>query len=894
MNVKVEGIGTLKFPDGTDEAVIQSTVNSLILEKKNKPRTFMEKYLPSVKRTGEIYMKEVGSGEKAMNTALEDPTGRNILKGFLGAIQYGFSPLTAAVKGIVREPIQEGLESAGVPKGAAEFAGEMVETGAYFLPYGKMVQSAIVGKEALETAKTVEKISKTLPKGKTTTKPLQFPEGLEKEAITDAQKPISAANQKVLKTQAVDDIANELRDVVGRTWDPSEKRITQEIADYMVSNPKEIERIATAYNLSPAQLTAQIKETMTIAGRDLGRMGILAREIKKKFNTPYMKQLSEFMDKEAGNVADIDKFGRTFKTVENVRRSALVSQFATTMRNIFSQGMRLTLGSIDDAFQGAANAFLKSGGEGVAGTTKETLKGIGQGLDAWTAVINRLKPSERMKLVEILNTENAIVAKSKMFSAPVHDVVLTNKISKALNYFNTAQEYFFRNIAFEARLRQLVRNAGLDIKTINPSDIPESMLKSAADYALEMTFASMPKSTFGKDWVKSMSNPIMTAFVNPFPRFLYGNALPFLKNFSPIGYLEALKPQVVADIVSGNPEKFAKAISQATLGTIMLNTAFHVRNSKNAGEKWYEIKIGDKTYDSRAYAPFSTYLFLAESLQNPEKIKPADYGMALLSLNRIGGTGLVIADVMRGETAKNTINIFKRMAGAYLSGFSVPARTVKDIYSSVDPNEAVIRDIKEDEFYGPTKQNIPGLSQTMPAARSPLQSGDIKTEAPVLRQATGISYRIKNQLQKEVDSIQLPASKIYPKTGSAELDRQISERMNILLEKTFPILSSKKNYKKMDDARKRIVLGKLFEDARRNATKFVMERNPQLAIETKINKLPRDIKTTIESIKMEEKQKQIPMGKYKTPMDVKQAVQNGTLSEADAEYILIQKFGMEQ
>ena len=39
--------------------------------------------------------------------------------------------------------------------------------------------------------------------------------------------------------------------------------------------------------------------------------------------------------------------------------------------------------------------------------------------------------------------------------------------------------------------------------------------------------------------------------------------------------------------------------------------------------------------------------------------------------------------------------------------------------------------------------------------------------------------------------------------------------------------------------------------------------------------------------------KKIPMGKYNTPMDVKEAFDRGNISEADAQLILKQKFGME-
>ena len=674
MKVNVKDIGTLEFPDGTDMAVVQNTVKKVIAEKNGDQKTFMDKYLPSIKSVGEIYQEQISQGEQAMEKATSKPTGKNILGGFIGALQWGMAPLTAGVKGLVREPIQGGLEDVGVPKGAAEFVGEMVETGAYFLPYGKLVQTAIKGGKAMEEAKMIGKAAKQI-KGlkapKTTSKALKFPEGLPGDAIADATKPISKANQKILKTAVVDDVIKELKPAM-QGWNPAEKRITQEIVDYMVSNPAEIEKIGKAYRLSPEQLTAQMKETMTLAGRDLGRMGRLAKEIKGKYQTDYMRQLSLAVEKDLPEVAGLDKFMNKWKTVENIRRSALVSQFATTARNVISQAGRLTLGSIDDAFQGAANAFLKSGGDVPINSVKSTLRGLGEGLDAWTATINRFNPSGRKKLLEILNTENAIAAKAKMFTTPVQDVVLTSKISKTLNYFNTTQEYFFRNLAFEAKLRQFGRQAGIDFKNLKSADFPEKMLNDAAEYALEMTFAAGPKSKFGQKWVSFMSNPVMTSFINPFPRFLYGNALPFLKNFSPIGFLEAASPKTVAGIVNGHPEKFAKAISRATLGTIMLNTANYIRSSEYGGEKWYELKVGGKSIDSRAFAPFSTYLFIAETMQNPDRITPGDYGSALLSLNRIGGTGLVLTNILQSKSAETTINTLRGWEALIFQGLVFP------------------------------------------------------------------------------------------------------------------------------------------------------------------------------------------------------------------------------
>lgn len=847
MKVKVDGIGLLEFPDGTDQKVIDKTVKGLVSEKKTGKQGFMQKYFPSIPDTYNIYEKEWRSGLGAMNTALEKPTGKNLLGGVLGALQYVGSPITAIGKGIVGNPTKNILKEVGVPEPVADFVGDMAETATYFIPYGKVVQQAIKGKEALAQTEQIAKIAKTLPPP-LPKKALEFPEALSKNVVKDAIEPISLANKKILRENVIDDVTTTLKDVIVKGYNPSgSKRITQEIVDYMVQNPDEIIKVSEKYNLSPQQLAAQMKETMTLAGRDLGKMARLSKEIIAKFNTPYMKQLSKYMDEELADTVITDGFGTAFKTAENIRRSALVSQFVTTMRNIVSQGGRVALGSIDEAFQGAASAYLKSGGEGIMPSIKSTLRGLGEGLDLLTATIHRMSPKERIKLIELLDTKNALQAKATMFTSPIQDVVLTSRIAKTLNTLNTTQEYFFRNIAFEAKLRQLVKKGGFKLDDISSKDIPENIFNEAANYALDMTFAAMPKTPFAKEWVRAMSHPIMTAAINPFPRFLYGNALPFLKRFSPIGFLEAAKPSVVADIVSGHPEKFAKAISEATLGTIMLNTAGHIRNSKYGGENWYEIRVGDKTYDTRAYAPFSTYLFIAESLTNPERIKPADFGSALLSLNRIGGTGLVLADIMRGTSSVNTINTLKKFAGSYVAGFSTPMRTLKDIYSIIDEEEAILRDVKDDEFWGPTKRNIPLVSQTLPKARSPLRPGDIKTESPVFRQFTGLSYEIKNELEKEVDKIQLNYQVIYPRTGDAKGDRLVSEIMAPILELAFPILLKKTRYNQLDNATKRILLGTLFQDTKKHAKAEVMKANPELAVKIKIDAIPNNIKELLEN-----------------------------------------------
>ncbi len=853
IQVQIEGVGIVEFPDNTPEEIIDKAIKRDYFPEKleAKKPTFMGKYLPSVKRTGEIYNQEVSQGAQAMSKMLENPTGRNIIGGVLGAGQYLLSPLTAGAKGLVGEPEEQWLNTLGFPESVSKFGGSLAENAAYMIPYGSLVKQAMnvpkVISGGMKTTETlIPKITEKVPK-----EALKFPEEMNPNIISEVTTPISQTQKAILREDVVGDVIKAVKEPVSLTWEATgKKRITQEVVDYLMQNKAQIPATLEKYQLSGEQFAAHIKETMSTSGRQLGQMGNWAKEISKQFQTPQMKQLAEFMEKDLPEMPLMDTVANVAKKIENVRRATLVSQTATTVRNAISQFKRLTLDSVDSAFQGAMKGAL--GEKGFVVGNKQgimsTLRGFGEGLDTWTATINRFKPKEREALTNLLEADNAIKAKSKIFTTPVQDVVLTQKVTKLLNTFNTAQEYFFRNIAFEAKLNQLLKSAGVKggIKGVKPTDIPEEMFNKAADHSLEMTFTAMPKSKFGRDWVKMNTNPVMTALLNPFPRFLWGNALPFLKNFSPISFLEAINPKTVAEIASGNPEKFAKAISRATLGTIMLNTAIKIRSDPNlGGEKWYEIKVGNRRLDTRAFAPFSSYLFLAESMTNPENIKPADFASALLSLNRIGGTGLILTDIIRGKKAETVVNTLSRLGGEYLGSFSTPFRTIKDLYSAIDPEEAKIRDVREKELVGPTMRNIPGISQTLPVAVSPLQRKEIETETPVLRQLTGLSLKNKTAIQKEIDTLNLDSSAYMPRSGIPEADREISRYMGPMVEDNVGKLLSSPFYKNQKEPTKRLLLGLFFKEMKEQARNELIKNKPDLAIKVQIKRQPEDIKTIL-------------------------------------------------
>ena len=352
-----------------------------------------------------------------------------------------------------------------------------------------------------------------------------------------------------------------------------------------------------------------------------------------------------------------------------------------------------------------------------------------------------------------------------------------------------------------------------------------------------MSFAAEAKSKGARNLISAWSKlPFMTT-INPFPRFAFANALPFMVSHSPLGFAKALSPKTMRALASGNPEEFARSASRAMIGTGFLGAAMEMRSGEGPvkpGEKWYELQIGDKTMDVRTLAPFSTYLLVAEAILNPENLTAADWTSAAVGLNRVAGTGLVLVDAVRAKDPTVSGDAFKKWVGQYISSFTVPMRTAKDIYSVIDPEAAIYRDTRGEttgeEVLPATLPNIPEADQLMAGARSPLREGDLITEpvnlyglevpGPLFRQLTGVTLKRKNQVEKEVDKLGLDGRTYRPKTGVKEADRRLSEIMAKVVTTVIPQnVINRLWYQKLTTAQKRLVMSELFKEIKAQSRK---------------------------------------------------------------------------
>ena len=271
----------------------------------------------------------------------------------------------------------------------------------------------------------------------------------------------------------------------------------------------------------------------------------------------------------------------------------------------------------------------------------------------------------------------------------------------------------------------------------------------------------------------------------------------------------------------------------------MFKSAWHFRQSEYAGEKWYQIKISEdqrtreaKYIDIRAFAPFSSYFFLAEAMLRPERMTNKDYIEAAIGLNRTAGTGLVFVDLLRAKKPETTVKLLENFVSEYVGSFTVPLRTPKDIISHWDKEEATFRDAKNDPTWVPLGRamtNVPGLGRRFPESVSPLSTRERVAETPLLRQFTGLSVTTRNAVEREVDRLGVGWESIYPRTRVEDADRQITRYMAPLMERFGSVLMGHPSYKHASEPRQRIMFKALLKSVRSTATEYYKMKNPDKA-----------------------------------------------------------------
>lgn len=645
----------------------------------------------------------------------------------------------------------------------------------------------LVGKKLLtkipKTAKAIEKAGATARK----LSPKELAMGVRRaEALgTEAQRAVRA--KKALKV-----LFQKPKEAFPGKQFPK-KGVTQQIVRMIEKgdiSKTDIERVCELHKITPGDLAKTIQETSTESGQFLNKLSQIKKAAMANFGKdPVVRSILQKGDKYL-----VDYIWRGLSWFDIQRRGLLVTQLSTTVRNAISQAGRYSLDVFDHIILGGMKI--------VAGENPQ--KAFIDVMSDFGAIWNRLAPSRRGEIFKIMAKypEEA----GRIVRTSVHEVV-GGQVVKWLMTLNRGQEHYFRRLAFDAKLTALTKTAGLQ-----KHQATKEMVKEAAQHALEVTFAAEPMRE-GFKTALSVFNKLPLTLINPFPRF-WGNAVKFLAQYNPVWAIHAGELAV-----KGQGTKAAREAAKAFTGTLMLGLACSIRSSDWAGERYYEVKVGEidpktgkeKILDLRGYAPFTSYLFLAELILHPNRIGPHDVAQGLIGINRIAGTGLVFIDMLKGKNWEQAKKMGPDFLGQYIGGVTVPLRTVKDFFGSFSEEEAKYRETKMSpgqRIYGPLVANVPGLHRILPEAPRITRGEPWRAELPWLKQVSGLIFKQKTPLEAELSRLRISTWQLSPRTGDRGLDILVAEEMGKRVEKAIPGVLNSISYKRTDDLGKQARLSK--------------------------------------------------------------------------------------
>ena len=616
--------------------------------------------------------------------------------------------------------------------------------------------------------------------------------------------------------------------------------------------------------------------TVSESARTLNLLSQVARKMSNSSDMPLslrqeMKVIADNLDKNR-KVGGMEKFWQGWRNVENFARGTMVGQVATAMRNTWSQTGRLSLGILDDMIQG-----------GLRGTTaRESMKNIWDSVAADAKSlpgIRHILQRDQKLLNDILDGNP--ITEERLMNRSVHEVNAANKLIKFVNGLNILQEKMFRRMAFQARLDKNLRSVGIDINDIDPTKIPAAVLEDAVEHALEISFASSG-GRVARQIQEGFERIPFLYTINPYPRFAFGNALPFVFEHSPAGFAKAFSPRTIADLASGDSRRFTRAASRAMIGTMLMAKAWEIRNDPYmGGEKYSEVRAQGGVADVRPYSPLlAPYLFIAEAMKpGGGTLKPSDYAEMAIGLNRIKGTGLVMIDAIRGYDEKVSVDTITSFLGDWLGRFTVPLRTIKDVQQSIMGTEESLEprsDIRGGNIIGPTASNLPFAERMLTERVSPLREGPMKSEpitilglelpAGIARQTLGITIRKKNQIEAEVDRLGIKYGAWAFKSGLKEADRYLGRLIApklirdtaAMMNSDVPVssilpkaefigaLQPNVAYKDLSDNGKRMALREMFGQQKKLANQQLKILEPELWKRMKLERIPSLTKEYVE------------------------------------------------
>ena len=537
----------------------------------------------------------------------------------------------------------------------------------------------------------------------------------------------------------------------------------------------------------------------------------------------------------------------------NAMRGLLVSQLATTMRNLASTGLRVGLdpfvATVDNAINAALNPVRKLRGQDAVPVNP---------LDAFVLVTQQFKGKQKDEIFRQLANAQPKISR-KLLSAYSPDVtrpILNDKFGKVekavdmLNIFNRASEYVVRRAAFPAFLRREAQRKGLDFDALANNNqlhtIPKEIMEKALNETLDLVYARKPSEGgplfLGKsakkvvDFIEDLG-PVGASVVG-FPNFI-ANALRYQFEHSPAGFLRLLSKKEQARLMKGDSDVMGKAV----VGSAMLYAAMQFQDSEYAGSKWYNARLPNgKEVDLRPFFPAAPYLLVADLIKRYEDgtldvaYTAADIVQGFSGAQFRAGGGLYAVDqlirdmVQAGSLGEGAMAAIKGLLGSSLGSLLTPMSTLKDVIAQFRPEEAIVRDTSEAPFLGQVLRTVP-FAQTelldLPEQQYVSQEAPRTTDDPLLRQLTGAAIRpAPTIIQDEMRDLGFEDYDLYKKEGFPDLDLRAKELIGSIAEYNADAYFGSEAYQSADSLTKREMFKEFYSGVRATTRDIMRAENP--------------------------------------------------------------------
>jgi hypothetical protein len=317
------------------------------------------------------------------------------------------------------------------------------------------------------------------------------------------------------------------------------------------------------------------------------------------------------------------------------------------------------------------------------------------------------------------------------------------------------------------------------------------------------------------------------------------NAWKFHMEYSPLGLLPVLR--------SGTTRDWAKQIT----GMASLTAAYGIRSSNVAGEKWYQVKVGDRTIDIRPFNPMAAHFFMAEFarrvVQGERPMLGRELVEGLLGLNLRAGTGLAIMDQFVDAIStygwqdewqwKKAMRGFGEVAGEWIGGFATPFQQLQD-FADAFIDEPYKPERKGNILSDPFKARLPGAQLMLPPAVNPLHDETPMRQATIAR-LLGVSVEApRTAAEKAYQKHGMGPGLILPRTGINEWDRHMAAYMAMMVDAIVNPFVQTPNYATLSPAQQALALRQVTAATREIATYFAINSKPVLAGQAKMQTMP--------------------------------------------------------